>query len=163
MNTSSGKTLAERNRLAAAVLPGLGGFLTVFLAMEIGSWSDVTLMMAPFGASCVLAFALPGSPLAGPRSIIGGHVLSTLVGLLLLHTAGFHSWTAALGVALSIVLMQLTRTLHPPAGADPLVVMLGGAGWSFLWTPALLGAVLVVAAAWAFHRIGRHCYPHRWL
>ncbi|UUZ83410.1 hypothetical protein LJK88_05865 [Paenibacillus sp. P26] len=47
MNTSSGKTLAERNRLAAAVLPGLGGFLTVFLAMEIGSWSDVTLMMAP--------------------------------------------------------------------------------------------------------------------
>ncbi|MCZ8523515.1 HPP family protein [Paenibacillus caseinilyticus] len=131
-------------------------------SLLLGGWSGLPLLMAPFGASCVLAFALPESPLAQPRSIVGGHLLSTAIGLLLLQTAGAHPWTAALGVALAIFLMGLTRTLHPPAGADPLVVLLGGASWSFLWTPALLGAVWITAAAWAFHRASGRRYPQRW-
>ncbi|CAG7646207.1 HPP family protein [Paenibacillus allorhizosphaerae] len=147
----------------ALLLPGAGGFLAIYVCMAAGDAAGLSLLMAPFGASCVIAFALPDSPLAQPRSIIGGHALSTAIGLLLLHTAGLSVWSAALSVALAIVCMQLTRTLHPPAGADPLVVMLGGAGWSFLWTPALLGSVLVVASAFVFHRLCRRAYPQRWL
>ncbi|MUG72150.1 HPP family protein [Paenibacillus validus] len=149
-------------RALAFLAPGLGAFAAIFAIVQLGAWSGALLLMAPLGASCVLVFALPGSPLAQPRSIVGGHLLSTAIGLALQHTVGFHAWSAALGVGLAITLMQLTRTLHPPAGADPLVVMLGGAAWSFLWTPALLGSALIVAVAWAFHRLLRRPYPQRW-
>lgn len=142
--------------------PGIGAFLAIFAIAQLSAWSGALLLMAPLGASCALAFTLPASPLVQPRSIVVGHLLSTAIGLALQHTAGFHAWSAALGVGLAITLMQLTRTLHPPAGADPLVVMLGGASWSFLWTPVLLGSVLVVAVAWAFHSVLRRPYPQRW-
>ncbi|WNR46971.1 HPP family protein [Paenibacillus roseipurpureus] len=118
--------------------------------------------MAPFGASYVIAFALPQSPLAQPRSLIGGHVLSTLVGLCALSAFGVHTWSLALAVGAAITLMQLTRTLHPPAGADPLLVMLTGAGWSFLLTPVLLGAALIVLVALGYHRATRSAYPTTW-
>ncbi|CAG7628220.1 hypothetical protein PAESOLCIP111_02997 [Paenibacillus solanacearum] len=150
-------------QVLALLLPGAGGFLAIYVCMTVGHAAGLPLLMAPFGASCVIAFALPDSPLAQPRSIIGGHALSTAIGLLLLHTVGSGVWSAALSVGLAIVGMQLTRTLHPPAGADPLVVMLGGAGWSFLWTPALLGSIVIVASACVFHRLCRRAYPQRWL
>lgn len=144
-------------------LQGTGAFLAVFAALLLGQWSEIALLMAPFGASCVLAFAVPDSPLAQPRSIVGGHLLSTAIGLALLHTAGFHAWTAALALGLSIMAMQWTRTLHPPAGADPLLVMTAGSAWSFLWSPVLLGSLLIVAVAWGYHRACRRTYPQRWL
>ncbi|WP_426451445.1 HPP family protein [Paenibacillus sp. S-38] len=153
---------AAWSRHLTLALQAGGAFLAVLFALLLGGWSGLPLLMAPFGASCVLAFALPDSPLAQPRSIVGGHALSTAIGLLLLHTAGFHPWSAALGVALAIFLMGLTRTLHPPAGADPLLVLIGGASWSFLWTPAVLGALWITAAAWAFHRTAGRRYPQRW-
>ncbi|MNF93568.1 HPP family protein [compost metagenome] len=119
--------------------------------------------MAPFGASCVIAFALPQSPLAQPRSLVGGHVLSTLVGLCALTAFGVHAWSLALAVGAAITLMQLTHTLHPPAGADPLLVMLTGAGWSFLLTPVLLGAAVIVLVACGYHRATRTShYPTKW-
>lgn len=58
--------------------------------------------------------------------------------------------------------MQLTGTLHPPAGADPLVVMLSGSGWSFLWSPILFGSILIVLLAWAVHRLSGVSYPKQW-
>jgi CBS-domain-containing membrane protein len=69
----------------------------------------------------------------------------------------------ALAVGLAIAVMQWTKTVHPPAGADPLVVMLSGAGWPFLLSPVLLGSLFVVTVAWAYHRLSRTPYPRRWL
>ncbi|WP_369688942.1 HPP family protein [Bacillus sp. FJAT-26390] len=109
--------------------------------------------MAPFGASCVIAFALPESPLAKPRSIVGGHLISTGVGLAMLQLFGTSTWSLALSVGLAILLMQYTKTVHPPAGADPLVVIISGASWSFLITPVLLGAVIIALAAYVYRRM----------
>ncbi|WP_171634478.1 HPP family protein [Paenibacillus plantarum] len=144
------------------LIPGIGGFLAILLCSLLGDLSRTSLLMAPFGASCVIAFALPQSPLAQPRSLIGGHVLSTLVGLVALTAFGVHAWSLALAVGAAITLMQLTRTLHPPAGADPLLVMLTGASWSFLLTPVLLGAALIVLVALGYHRATRTSYPTTW-
>lgn len=144
------------------LVPGIGGFLAILLCSLLGDLASISLLMAPFGASCVIAFALPQSPLAQPRSLIGGHVLSTLVGLCALTAFGVHAWSLALAVGAAITLMQLTRTLHPPAGADPLLVMLTGAGWSFLLTPVLLGAALIVLVAYGYHRATRISYPTAW-
>ncbi|WP_138752428.1 HPP family protein [Paenibacillus sinopodophylli] len=135
--------------LAAAA----GGTAAIALLLLMGNVMSLALLMAPFGASCVIAFVLPESPLARARSIIGGHLVSTAIGLTMFHLFGTNTWTLALSVGLSILLMQYTRTVHPPAGADPLVVMLSGAGWSFLLTPVLFGAVVIALAAYAYRKM----------
>lgn len=103
--------------------------------------------MAPFGASCVLAFGIWDAPFSRPRNIVGGQLITTLSGIALLHLFGQSVWVMAAGVGLAIGLMMLTKTTHPPAGADPLVVIAGCRGWSFLLAPVLIGSVLILAAA----------------
>ena len=144
------------------ILPGLGGMIAIYSGLTLGGLSDFTLIMAPFGATCVLIFALPESPLAQPRNVVGGHLLSSIVGLLLYQMFGTHSWSIALAVGLAIALMQWTRTIHPPAGADPIVVMLAGASWSFLLTPVLAGALLMVLVGFLYHKAARKSYPKQW-
>lgn len=149
----------RRNALAALV-SGLGGALTIWLLAAVTSRLELLLLIPPFGSSCVLLFALPQSPLARPRNVVGGHLISTLMGLLCLTLIGDGLLALGLGVGLAIAAMQLTGTLHPPAGADPLVVMVAGAGWSFLAVPVLAGTLILLAAAWAYHRfVSRRPWP----
>lgn len=149
-------------RATAALVSGLGGFVTIYLLARISASFDIVLLVAPFGASCVLVFALPQSPLAQPRNVIGGHLISAFVGLAVLSLFGVSPATFALAVGLAIFAMQLTGTLHPPAGADPIVVMIAGAGWSFLLTPFLVGTIAIVMVAYVYHRfVSKRSYPHR--
>lgn len=141
--------------IGAALAIGATGWLSqVFGAL----W-----LMAPFGASCVLAFGMPDSPLAQPRNIIGGHVIATLVGLAVLHTLGDSWWSAALAVGLALAAMQQTRTLHAPAGANPLVVIASHAPLSFVVTPVLAGSLVIVAVAWCLNNARQaNSYPKYW-
>ena len=143
-------TLTMRWREAG--LAGLAGFLTIYLLAEATATLGTILLIAPFGASCVLVFALPQSPLAQPRNVIGGHVISTTLGLAVLSVMGAGPAALALSVGLAISAMSLTRTLHPPAGADPIVVIMAGASWHFLFVPVLAGAVATVLIAALFLR-----------
>ncbi|MBD3921933.1 HPP family protein [Paenibacillus sp. PR3] len=131
-------------RFLRPLLPAVGALIAVLVLLAFEHTTDLTMLMAPFGASCVIVFALPDSPLARPRNVIGGHMISALTGLIVYHAFGNHIWSIALAVALSVYLMQVTGTIHPPAGADPIVVILAGAGWSFLFAPVLAGAVILV-------------------
>lgn len=143
-----------------AIISGLGGALTIWLLAQATTIFELVLLIAPFGASCVLLFALPQSPLAQPRNVIGGHILSALMGLIVLTLLGNGPLACAVGVGLAIAVMQFSGTLHPPAGGDPLVVILTGASWSFLAIPILAGTITLVAAAWLYHRvISRRKYP----
>ena len=100
--------------------------------------------------------------MAQPRNVIGGHLVATLVGLVVFAVLGATPLALALGVGLAISAMSLTETLHPPAGADPIVVIMLGASWSFLCMPVLLGAILIVALGIAFHwKISGKAYPAR--
>jgi len=96
--------------------------------------------------------------------LIGGHLVATLVGLLVLHLAGPQAWAAAAAVGLAVLVMYLTGTFHPPAGINPLLVVSGGLPWSFLVAPVLSGALLLMAFAYLWHRLilGR-AWPLRWL
>lgn len=136
-----------------AVLAGLGGFITILCLGSLTAYLDRLLLIAPFGASCVLVFGVPDSPLARPRNVIGGHLISTMVGLTVLTVLGSGPFALALGVGIAISTMMLTRTVHPPAGADPIVVILAGASWPFLVTPVLLGTVFIVLVARGYRRI----------
>lgn len=145
--------------LFAVILAGLGGCLAIGLAAWAGRSADLTLLMAPFGASCVLLFTLPQSPLSQPVNVIGGHVLSAAVGLAALQWLPEVWWTGAVAVGAAIALMALLRVTHPPAGANPLVILAAHAKPGFLLFPVFSGAVLLVLVAVAFHRLTRTGYP----
>ena len=141
----------------------LGALLGIAAIAYLSRASNVSLLMAPFGASAVLAFAVHESPLSQPRNIIGGHVLATTVGLVFATVAGTSWWAMALAVATAIALMQITKTLHAPAGGDPLLVMMAHVSWSFILTPALTGSVILVLVALVFNNLVKHrSYPKYW-
>lgn len=148
------------------LVSGLGGAIAISLAAWLTLSTGQPLLMAPFGASCFLMFVVPDNPVAQPRNVIGGHVVSALVGMAVLALAGSTWWAMGLGVGLAIVAMRLTHTNHPPAASDPLLILLsplGPPGWGFLLTPVLAGAAVVVAVAVVFNwlRPGVR-YPQRW-
>lgn len=146
-----------------ALMGFLGGSVTIALLSLLTDMTSVVWIMAPFGASCVLAFGIWDAPLSQPRNIIGGHLVSTLVGLLFYHSFGEGVWITGLAVGTAIAAMMLTKTTHPPAGADPIVVILAGSGWSFLFTPVLTGSVLVVILAIVINNMHRdRKYPTFW-
>lgn len=135
----------------------IGGSLSILALLCLSQWSKQPFIMAPFGASCVLLYAVSQSPLAQPRNIIVGHVLSAAVGLLVLNLLGTSVWAIALAVGLAIALMQLTGSVHPPAGANPLVILLTANqvdySWQFLLFPVLMGALILVAIAYVVNNI----------
>ena len=135
----------------------LGGFLTVGM---LAFWSqDIPLLIPPFGATCVIAFVIPDSAYASPRSIIGGHCLSSLIGLGCLAVFGPVWWSYAIAVGLAMLCMQLTRTLHPPAAADSILfIQQGSEDWAFTIMLVLLGTLFIVLFAKLF---GRYALPHR--
>jgi CBS-domain-containing membrane protein len=147
------------------VLNGLvGGTLGIGVLALLMDSQGFPLLMAPFGATCVLMFAAPDTPLAQPRNVIGGHLVSSLIGLVFLKFIGTGPLEMGVAVGLAIALMQLTRTVHPPAGADPLVVLVGGkVGWSFLVAPVLAGSLLLVLIALLINNVGRNKrWPRYW-
>jgi CBS-domain-containing membrane protein len=125
--------------------------------------ADESLLLPSFGGSCVILFGMPQSEMAQPRSLIGGHVVASVVGLVFLHVAGDGAWALALAVATALALMMLTRTVHSPAGADPIVVMLGHASWEFLVQPLALGLAALALGAFLFNNFARGPrWPARW-
>jgi CBS-domain-containing membrane protein len=136
----------------AALWSGLGSGLTILLIQALAHSVNAPLLIAPFGASCVVLFLSPASDMARPRSLLGGYLIGTLVGLLLLALLPGAWWSAAPAVGLTIALMRLTHTVHPPAAAQPLVILLAKPGWLFLLMPTLPGVALLLLTAWLYHQ-----------
>lgn len=142
----------------------LAGTLAIGLLGWLGSTLTLPLLIAPFGASCVLLFAVPDSPLAQPRNLAGGHLVAAAVGLAVSSFMGPGVWHAGLAVGLAIAAMELSGTFHPPAGANPLVILLGGTTkLSFLVAPILGGVALLLLIAWSVSKLERRRWPARWL
>jgi CBS-domain-containing membrane protein len=108
----------------------------------------------------VFVFAILQSPLAQPRNIIGGHLISTAAGLSVFCLLGQTPLAFALGVGLAIAARLLTGTVHPPAGDDPILVIFASASWPFLFAPVLVGTICIVLLGAGFHRwVTRKPYP----
>lgn len=147
-------------RGSQALKSGLGGLLAIACVHLLGDLSGQILVMAPFGATCVLLFAVPESPLSQPANVIGGHLVASSSGLLLSALLPIEWWSISFAVGLAIALMGAMRITHPPAGADPIVIFLGESSVGYLLTPVLLGSITLVIAASLFHRLPpRSNYP----
>lgn len=149
--------------LRFVLISTLGAILAIGLTGWLTQASGYPWQMAPFGATCVLAFGLPDSPLAQPRHIIGGHMVSTLVGLLALWLIGDGWLSMAIATGVALGAMQLLRVVHPPAGANPMVVITSLAAPGFLITPVLIGSVAIVLVALLVNNLRkRGSYPRYW-
>ena len=150
----SGKEKLAPKPSAGMLLRGfVGGMLSIFILLMLGEYAHQLWIMAPFGASCVLLYAVPQSPLAQPRNVIFGHVVSAVIGLCVALYFPVNAFSIAIAVGLAICCMQFLRCVHPPAGANPLVILLTAHmqhyDWWFLLFPVLSGAVSLVAVAYA--------------
>lgn len=141
-----------------------GSFIAIAATSYLSVKTNSPLLMAPFGATSVLIFGVPDSPLAQPRNLIGGNLLSAVVSLTILHYLGASPWAMGLAVSTAIGMMQLTGTLHPPAGAIALVVMMTQPNWSFLIRPTLEGSLIMLSCAVVFNNLAEdRTYPKHWL
>jgi len=142
----------------------LGGVLAIGAVGYLAHVTGYPLVLGSFGASCVLIFGFPESPFSQPRNVIGGHVLASFIGLVFLSLFGPYWWSMALAAGTTIAAMMITRTVHPPAGSNPLIIMLLAPTWSFMLTPTLIGAVALVLVALFFNNIPKQrTYPRYWL
>ena len=141
-----------------------GSFLAIAITAYLSARTNSPLLMAPFGATSVLIFGVPESPLAQPRNVIGGNIVAALVSLTILHLFGSSPWAMGMAVASAIAMMRFTRTVHPPSGAVALVVMMTNAHWQFLLTPTLEGSIILVLCAVVFNNLAEErTYPKHWL
>ncbi|MFZ1151275.1 MAG: HPP family protein [Xanthobacteraceae bacterium] len=137
-----------------AVLAGAAGGAIAIASMEAFSLSTAFPLMAiPFATSIVTVLGSPKAEPAQPRALVGGHLLSTVIGLLVVKLCGPTAWAAALAVGLAMITMHLTGTFHPPAGIDPLVVVVNNMSWSFLIAPVGIGALLLALFAFTWHNL----------
>ncbi len=159
----AGEKLPPKAPLRAIALAGVGACLAIGTVATLSSSMSVMLVLGSFGASCLLLFGFPDIPFAQPRNVIAGHFLSSFVGLAFLSIFGPHWWTVALATGTAISLMILTRTAHPPAGANPVIVYLSQPDWSFLFFPTLFGAVIITAISLVYNNATReNKYPRYW-
>jgi CBS-domain-containing membrane protein len=125
--------------------------------------SRIQLYLVPFATSIVLVLGSPEAEPAQPRAIVGGHLISSLIGLLALAVAGHSPWAAAAAVGIAIGVMHYTRTFHPPAGIDPLIVVNEALPWTFLFIPVAAGSILLVCFAFLWHNARRRrVWPRSW-
>ena len=142
----------------------LGSFLGIAALAYLSIVSNYPLIAAPFGAAAVLVFAVPNSPLAQPRNLIFGNMIGGIVSLLMVYLFGSEPWVMALSVATAIKVMQLTKTLHPPGGAVALVGVMSEADLNFLFTPVLLGSIILLLCTLVFNNLmPNRSYPNHWL
>jgi len=153
-------------RLACCLLGAAAG---VSLALALAGPSVSPFLLASLGGSAVFLFGMTRAPAAQPRALFGGHLGGALVGIACYQAFGDALWVSALAMALALGLMLLTRTMHPPAGANPLLMVHMHAGFGALLQPVLLGVLALALVAVVWSRLaarvapGLAAYPARWL
>lgn len=160
----AGGSFPDRILACLGTLVGLS--LTAAICVYVPLAPGLPAIVAPLGASAVLIFAVPASPLAQPWSVIGGNMISALVGVAAYRLVPGVALASGVAVAVAILMMSLARCLHPPGGAAALTAVIGAhsvhaMGFCFALLPVALNSLVLVALGIAFHRFSGHTYPHR--
>jgi len=150
----------NNNKIINALLSALGALIFIsFLAFLDSSFEGMIWLIPPFGASMVLVMAVHESPLAKPKNILLGHILSALSGVIILYLIGDNFLALGIAVALAVFMMIVTDTIHPPAGANPIIVILTGQGISFVLFPVAVGAFMLIVFAYLYNKLLKRNYP----
>jgi CBS domain-containing membrane protein len=152
-----------RERLRSVLGAFLGLMLVIAMAKYLGELSGIgEWLMASLGASALLVFALPASPMAQPWAVIGGNTLSALIGISCFHLIGAPMLALPAAAALSILGMFILRCLHPPAAAVALIVVLGQIGHlRYAFFPVMVDSILLIFAGAIYSNLTGKTYPNR--
>ncbi len=132
--------------VGAAVTIGILAYMTY--QTELGLW-----LLASFGATTVIVFGYHDHPFAQPKNIFFGHLLSALVGILFTTFFGISFITMGLAVGIAVMLMMAFKITHPPAGGNPIIVMIGGVSFEFLIFPVMVGAIAIIIGGIIYNRL----------
>jgi len=144
-----------RDKVGRILVAGLGALLGLGTLGGLVSFPGNTWLLGSFGASCVLLFGFPEAVFSRSKNVVGGHVLSSMIGLACLHWLGPGWWAMAAAGACAAMLMMATDTVHPPAGSNPVIIYLSHPGWDFLLLPTLAGALALVMISKLYWRLAR--------
>ena len=140
-------------------IAGFGAFLCISSLAYLNSFDEGNIwLIPPFGASMVLVMAVNESPLAHPKNVFFGHIISAFSGVLIFAIFGYSFLSLGLGVGLAIFLMMATDTIHPPAGANPIVAIFGAKGMTFILMPVAAGALFIVLFAIIYNKLLQRKY-----
>ena len=152
----------EKEHLLKSILAGL------FSAITIGALTYLTyktplglFLIASFGSSMVLLYGYPESPFAQPKNIFFGHLLTAFIGIVVLKFIPLPIFiTIPLATGLGVCFMILFNVTHPPAGGNPIIVIIGGVSFEYLISPIILGSIIVLIFGVAINRfILKKKYP----
>ncbi|GFO53476.1 membrane protein [Geomonas sp. Red276] len=143
------------------LVSGMSSIMAIFAMTRMAGYP---LLIGSFGASAVLLFGAVESPLAQPRNLVGGHLLSALVAVAIVSLFGSTPEAIAFAVGVAIFVMYLTRTIHPPGGATALIGVQSHATAHFVLVPVLSGSLVLLAVALFTNNVVYHRqYPKNWL
>lgn len=146
-----------------ALVSATGVLLAVSFICFLAVFYHYPMAMGPLAASCILVFAAHSGPLSQPRPIIGGHILSTTIGLISWSIFGKSIPIIIITLTIVLILMSLTKTIHPPAAASALVAINFETGWGYL-IPITIGALLIVIISILYNNLfPKRQYPKHWL
>lgn len=150
--------------LKYALWGALSGAISILAIVLVARMSGHPLLIGSFGASAVLLFGAPESPLAQPRNLVGGHLVSAAIAVAVVHFIGSGPLSISLAVGLAVLLMYLTRTIHPPGGSTAFIGVQGKASPWFIVDPVLSGALILLLVALFTNNVVHHRqYPKNWL
>ena len=142
----------------------VGAALGLSLVLAFVDPPTAPLFLASFGGSAIFLFGLTRAPAAEPRALFGGHIGGAIVGVACYHAFGDAVWVYVLALIITLVFMLITKTVHPPAGANPLIMLHAHASLIAIWQPVIVGVAVLamVAAAWSRLVPGMMHYPCQW-
>ena len=141
-------------KIKTILISSLGAFLCIYAIAYLNLIDETNVwLIPPFGASLVLVMVVHDSPLASPRNVFFGHVLSASSGVMIYYFFGDAPLAISLGLSFAIILMILTNTVHPPAGANPIIAILGAKSFEFVIMPVAIGASFIVFFALIYNKI----------
>ena len=160
----SAKTLRKSTTALRLLWCSIGISAGIALALFMVEATSSKLFLASLGGTAVFLFGLTRAPAAQPRALFGGHIGSALVGIACFQIFGDALWVYALAQVLALSLMLLTKTVHPPAGANPIIMIHFHSSLSAIWNPVLVGIICLtsIAAVWSRLLKGHVRYPVSW-
>ncbi|ACV64499.1 HPP family protein [Desulfofarcimen acetoxidans DSM 771] len=153
----------NKSSFTGLLVTSIGSFMGIGLITLLATYYKLPLLLPSFGASAVLLYGACHVPMAQPRNVIGGHIISALTGVTTYQLFGNPWWAITLAVTVSIVMMTVTHTLHPPGGATAFVAVYSSQNYSFVFSPVGIGVTCLVLIAVAVNNISsQRKYPDYW-